>query len=112
MTGSEVAALGAVIVSAVSAIFLGLRNLRSDKFKHEVEQGAQLLAGYSNMVADLRAQNAQDRQAWQDREASLREQHAQELRDLHDRIDELGTQLWALKNRPLSTRERSTDRDR
>lgn len=117
MTGNEIAALVVAIGGALGAIFAGLRNLRGDKFKRDVEASAALLSGYTNMVQTLQAQinaieerHARERAEWQAEKAAMRQEHAAEVRELNERIDELGTQLWILQNRGSEgTQTRSTD---
>lgn len=117
MSGSELAALVAAIGGTLGAIFAGVRNLRSDKFKRDVDASAALLAGYGQMVATLQTQitqlqeaHARDREEWLQRERELRESFARELAERDERIDELGTQVYVLQNRPPESRSRQTDR--
>lgn len=117
MTGNEIAAVVVAFSGVLTAIFVGARNLRSDKFKHDVEASAALLAGYTSMVNTLQAQiasieerHAREREEWQTRERRMREEHAEEIKELHERIDELGSQIYALKHRPPETRSREEDR--
>lgn len=127
MSAAEIAALIVAITGALGAIFAGVRNLRSDKFKKEVEASAALLAGYTNMVGTLQTEidrlksdHAEDRAAWvaeralmrqeyMDEIARLRTEHREELKVAYERIDELGTQVYVLQNRPQDSHERKTD---
>ena len=127
MTGGEIAALIVAITGALGAIFAGVRNLRGDKFKKEVEASAALLTGYTNMVATLQTEidrlksdHAEDRAAWiaeralmrqehLDQISRLRNEHRDELKVAYERIDELGTQVYILQNRPPDANDRSTD---
>lgn len=123
MSGNEIAALVVAITGALAAIFAGIRNLRSDNFKHDVDASAALLSGYTGMVQTLQAQITRmeeahradreewlrERAEWQREKGEIRRQHLEEVEALNDRIDELGTQVWALQNRPITTREREDD---
>lgn len=126
-SGTAIAALIAAIGGAFGGIFTGIRSLRSDKFKRNVEAGAALLTGYTDMVAQLRAElervkkeHDDDKEQWRvEREAMRREfaedrerlraDHKREVAELNDRIDELSSQLYALTHRTDATRTRSTD---
>lgn len=119
MTGNEIAALIVAVGGALGAIFAGIRNLRGDKFKHDVEASAALLSGYTGMVQTLQAQihaieerHSRERAEWFKEKAAMREQHSAEVRELNERIDELGTQLWVIQNRAITEKTRSTDHDR
>lgn len=124
--GTTIAALIAAVGGAFGGIFTGIRSIRSDKFKRNVEAGAALLTGYTDMVAQLRSEldrvkedHSEDKEAWRvEREAlrrefdedrrRMREQHAEEVRELNDRIDELSSQVYALTHR-AGSKSRSTD---
>lgn len=117
MSGSEIAALVAAIGGTLGAIFAGVRNLRSDKFKHDVDASAALLAGYGTMVTTLQTQitqlqeqHSKDRAEWLRRETELRESFERALAERDERIDELGTQVYVLQNRPPDVKTRATDR--
>lgn len=126
--GATIAAVLAAIGGVATGLLTGLRSLRSDKFKRNVEAGAALLTGYTDMVAQLRAElnrvkdeNHEDKESWRvEREAIRREfaedrermrsDHKREVDELNDRIDELSSQLYALSQRGESgKRTRSTD---
>lgn len=128
LNGTAIAALIAAVGGALGGIFTGIRSLRSDKFKRNVEAGAALLTGYTDMVAQLRSEldrvkddHNKDKETWRlEREALRREfeedrqrmrsQHAEEVRDLNERIDELSSQVFALSHRADNhDRTRSTD---
>lgn len=127
MSGNEIAALIVAVTGALGAIFAGVRNLRGDRFKKEVEASAALLAGYTSMVASLQKEidrlktdHTNDRAAWVSERASMREEHIAEITRLrrdqqtelkaaNERIDELGSQVYVLQHRPPSTRDRSSD---
>ncbi len=128
MSGNEIAALIVAITGALGAIFAGVRNLRGDKIKKEIEASAALLTGYTNMVATLQAEidrlksdHAEDRAAWISERALMRQEylegigrmrteHREELKISYERLDELVSQLYVLQNRPENTRDRSTDK--
>lgn len=138
MSGQEIAALVVAITGALAAIFAGIRNLRGDAFKREVEASAALLTGYTNMVSTLQAEidrlksdSAEDREGCAEERARLREEHAKEmerqraehreeiarlrlehrteLQVAYERIDELGAKVWNIEHRPAGTRARETD---
>lgn len=127
MTGSEIAALIVAGTGVAVAIFTGVRNLVGDKMNKDVQASAALLAGYTTMVTALQTEvervkedHLNDRKMWAEERAQMRVEHGQDLarmRDDHDRqmqgcserIDELGTQVYVLENRPRDTRKRSTD---
>ncbi len=127
MSGNEIAALIVAITGALGAIFAGVRNLSGDKFKKEVEAGAALLTGYTNMVGTLQVEidrlksdHAEDRAEWlaertlmrqeyQEELTRLRTEHREELKVAYERIDELGSKIYVLENRPGTTRDRSSD---
>lgn len=118
LTGANIAAIIAAVGGLLGGLFAGIRSLRGDKFKRQVDQGASLLSGYSDMHASLRTelaevktQHAADRAEWQRERAALRaewaadnsrmrEEHRVELAAAYDRIDELGAQIYALQHRP------------
>lgn len=128
MSANEIAALIVAITGAAGAIFAGIRNLRGDKTKAEIDKAAALLGGYGDMVKTLNARIAQlEEERRKDREeaaaeraaireehrkeiAALRAEHSRELAERDERIDELGAQVYALQNRPRNTRERKTDK--
>lgn len=129
MSGSEAAALIVAITGALGAIFAGARNLRGDKIKHEVEAAAAVLTGYTNLAATLQAELERmkesyeiDRKAWNEERTEMRLQHAEEMKALredhreemvlaYERIDELGTQLYVMTNRPPDSRDRLEDKE-
>lgn len=118
MSGQELAALIIAITGALGAIFAGVRNLRGDKFKKDVEASAALLTGYTNMVNTLQTEidrlksdHAEDRAAWtaertahrkecSEETERLREEHRSQLAIAYERIDDLGSQVYALQNLP------------
>ncbi len=93
MSGTEIAALIVAIGGAIGAVLAGLRNLFSDRFRRDVDQGAQLLTGYVGMVERLQAEITQI-EARHDRE---RTEWRNERDEMHDRIDELSGQVMALQ---------------
>ncbi len=93
MTATEIAALVVAISGMVGATFAGVRNLISDRFRRDVDQGAQLLTGYVGMVERRQAEITQI-EARHDRE---RAEWKAERDELHERIDELGGQLLAVQ---------------
>lgn len=121
MSGQEWAALIVAITGALAAIFAGVRNLRGDAFKKEVEASAALLTGYTNMVAVLQAEidrlksdGAEDREeAVKERSRMrdehradidrLRDEHRKELLAAYERIDELSAKVYTIQNRPPET---------
>lgn len=127
MSGSEIAALIVAVTGALAAIFAGLRNLRGDKFKKDVEASAALLTGYTNMVVTLQAEidrvkedHNEDRVSWATERVALRAEHVEDMKRLreehhaellvaYERIDELGSQVYVLQHRPEATRDRRTD---
>jgi hypothetical protein len=128
MSGQEVAALIVAITGALAAIFAGIRNLRGDAFKKEVEASAALLTGYTTMVTSLQAEidrlksaANEDRVNCAEERARLRaeyvaeitrmrEEHRAELRLAYERIDDLSAQVYTLRHRPPESRERGDDR--
>lgn len=116
MSGNEIAALIVAVGGFLGAVLAGFRNLRSDKTKHEIEASAALLTGYTGMVSTLQAQmtameerHVRERREWAEEKADLRREHAEEIAELNERIDELGTQVYVLQNRPEGSRSRETD---
>lgn len=122
------AALIAAGGGALGGLFAGIRSLRSDKFKRNVEAGASLLQGYTDMVSQLRSElervkeeQSKEREEWRhEREAMrkefsedrdrMRHTHATEVDALNDRIDELSSQVYALTSRAVDgTRTRKDD---
>ncbi len=93
MTATEIAALVVAISGMVGATFAGVRNLISDRFRRDVDQGAQLLTGYVGMVERLQAEITQI-EARHDRE---RTEWKNERDEMHERIDELSGQVMALQ---------------
>lgn len=125
----------AALTGIVAAGFAGLRNLRGDKFKREVEASAALLTGQAAMVTALqgevdrlRSDMAEDRKAATAERAEclaernrlltehraemtrLREEHRAELATAYERVDELSAKVYLLQNRPTETRERRGDK--
>lgn len=127
MNGAEIAALIAAVAGALGAIFKGVRDLKGDKFRKEVEASASLLSGYTNMVGSLQAEidrlksdHAEDRATWAAERtamrhehhteiARMREEHRLQLLEVYERIDDLNAKVYVLHNRPKDTRDRSTD---
>lgn len=116
MSGNEIAALIVAVTGALGAIFAGVRNLRGDKFKKEVDASAALLAGYTNMVVTLQTEidrlksdHAEDRASFREEVARLRAEHAIQMNEAYERINELSSQVYVLQNRPPDTRERRSD---
>lgn len=127
MSGPDVAALIAALTGTLVAVFAGVRNLRGDKFKKDVDASASLLVGYTNMVAVLQAEidrlksdHAEDRAAWAEERTRfrrewtedmerMRTEHRTELAAAYERIDDLGSQVYALQNRPRDSRSRRGD---
>ncbi len=127
MSGNEFAALLVAVSGVVGAIFAGVRNLRGDKFKKDVEASASLLAGYTGMVTALQTEidrlksdHAEDRTSWTAERAAmrhehqtemtrLRDEHRSQLKEVYERLDELGSQIYVLQHRPRDTRERGSD---
>ena len=128
MNGSEIAALIVAVTGALAAVFAGVRNLKGDRVKREVEAAAAVLTGYTNLAASLqteldRLKNdcIEDRKQWAAERTSMRAEHKQEMDELreehkqemltaYERIDELGTQVYVLQNRPLGSHDRKGDR--
>lgn len=127
MSGGEVAALLTALTTMLGAIFVGVRNLRSDKTKKEVEAAAALLLGYTGMVEVLQTEigrlkedHAEDRAAWAAERrdikiecledmARLREEHKSEMLIAYEQMEKRDSQIYVLLNRPPESRERSTD---
>lgn len=128
MSGSEVAALIVAITGALGAIFAGVRNLRGDKIKSEVAAAAAVLSGYTTLASDLRLElernkvdHAADRKQWAQDRLDMKAEHVQEVKDLRDehrsemliayeRIDELGSLIYVMQNRPPNAQERKDDK--
>lgn len=117
MSGNEIAALLVAVGGVIGAVFTGVRGIRGDRFKRDVEASANILSGLNSLVKTLQDELERvkrdyqaDREAWAEERRRMREEHNEEIRDLNERIDELATQLWALQHRPLETRERESDR--
>lgn len=118
MTGTEIAALLAAIGGVLTAVFAGIRNLRGDKFRQDVEASAAVLSGQTNLIKTLQTEMerlkddfAEARKEWADERATLRREHAEEMARLrqdhisemkyaYERIDELGSQIYVLRNPP------------
>jgi predicted RNase H-like nuclease (RuvC/YqgF family) len=138
VTGTEIAAVIAAATGGAVALFGGIRNLWGDKAEREATAAANLLKGYDSQVGrlqeeihELEARHDRQREEWkQERDrlraehaaelrrvreehreeiARMREQHAAEIVRLNERIDELGSQVYALQNRPPDTRQRRSD---
>lgn len=112
----ELAALLVAITGMAAAIAAGVRNLRGDKFKREVDASAALLSGYTSWVERLQAEitrlqaaHTQERDQWRVDREEMRAEHHAEVVELNERIDELGSQVYVLQNRPSETRERESD---
>lgn len=128
MSPGEVAALIAAFTGLFGAIFAGIRNIKSDKFKKEVEASAALLTGYTGMVENLQKEigrlkedHADDRAAWAEERrqmrvecaedvARLRDEHKREMLIAWEQLDELGSQIYVMKNRPPDAQERKDDK--
>lgn len=117
MSGNELAALIVAVGGLLTAVFAGIRNLRGDKFKRDVEASAAILGGLQAFVTTLQSElervkneHAEDRRHWTEERSTLKQEHAEEIRELNERIDELGTQVYVLQNRPSDARQRSDDR--
>lgn len=119
MSGAELTALVLTLTGLVTAVFLGVRNLKSDKTKGDVDKAAGLLAGYDKMLQRLEAEVARLEAARQvDREEhraeleahkaechverqTLAEEHAREMILAYEQIDVLNTKIYILENKPL-----------
>ncbi len=85
---ADLPGFAAVVVAlggAIGAILAGIRALRGDRFRREVEESTALLSGYSDMVAALRVELDNVRSAL----AIERTSWNQERRQLHGEMDEL-----------------------
>ncbi len=133
MAGFDWQGLAALVVAfggAIGAIFAGLRALRGDKFRRDVEDSAALLSGYRDMVASLRvdvnnarSELAAERASWNSerrelygeidalRQSMVAERMAwsNERRDLHNQLDELRDEVHQLTQRSSAKRSRDTD---
>lgn len=107
MSGSELAAVLIALGGLITAIFVGVRGLRSDKTKGDVDKAAQLLVGYDSMIERLQTEverletaRAHDRELCKQELADLREEHKAEMLLAYEQIDELGAQVYVLQNKP------------
>jgi hypothetical protein len=106
MSGGEIAAIIAAVGGLLTAIFSGYRALRGDKVNEAATQAANVLSGLQGLVVTLQAEIERLNEARKrDHEECLRH-----TREMEERIDELGTQVYILQNRPTTTKQRKTDR--
>lgn len=128
MSGGELAAVIAAIAGLLTAGFGGWRALRGDKVGERAAAAASVLSGLQGLVTtlqgevqrlngeirSLREECAQERidQREEHRQEmdALREEHRNEMLAAYERIDELGTQVYVLQNRPPESKQRRTDK--
>ncbi len=124
------AALIVAVGGAIAAIFGGLRALRGDRFRQDVEESTALLTGYRDMVASLRVELdnvrqslAAERVSWNGerkelykeidglRESMLTERMnwGNERQALHAEVEDLRKKVAHLMARRSTTRTRETD---
>lgn len=124
MNGTDIAALIAAFGGLSGGIFAGVRALRSDKINAAAQQAAGLLSGLQGLITTLQAEVTRltssleqtrascdkERTAWDTERKSIRKEHIQEMREAYERMDELGSQLYVVLNRPLESKTRTTDK--
>lgn len=127
MSPGELTALIGTAAGSLVAIIAGLRSLMGDRMKGSVDSSVATVTGWDLMTKRLEAQvqaleqrlDTERKQHFEEaallREEhvvemrELREEHAEEIARLTERIDELGSQVYALKHRPPEMRERAGD---
>lgn len=127
MSGPELVAAVVTVLAAATAFVAGIRSLKSDKTKAKVDAAAFVLSGMTGMntalqaqIAALESRHVADRAEWvadrarlraeHDAEiAELKQEHHEKVAELNERIDELGTQVYVLRNRPTDSQDRESD---
>ena len=127
MSGEGIAAILVGLGTFLSGLVLAWRGLSGDRFQRKVTESAALLTGYTEMVANLRTEIREVREANALEVDRQQRHHRSELETVNllhsedrrrwdldrdrlvERIDALEEQVAALLDRPTGSRDRADD---
>lgn len=115
--GTTLAAVVTALVTGAAGYATARRATKPAELGAATSAHTALLASYDVLAERLQGEVERVRRDCAERISAMQRQHdeereewRQERRELNERIDELGSIVYALRNRPTETREREDDR--